>query len=154
MDEIYIGVGEEKIFDSSLLKNISNSIYSILQNLNPEVWNKYISINYGCTMVPIENIKFTSNYKIIQELNVDLSQGKIPVYWLGHDNIYASFNSIISKYNTFSPYWEKQIIKLDYVDGVYIETKQIDKTNLFVNKLIPTPFENKSVQLTNAIIYN
>jgi len=105
-------------------------------------------------MVPIENIKFTSNYKIIQELNVDLSQGKIPVYWLGHDNIYASFNSIISKYNTFSPYWEKQIIKLDYVDGVYIETKQIDKTNLFVNKLIPTPFENKSVQLTNAIIYN
>lgn len=152
MDEIYIE--GEKIFDMSLLKNISNSIYSILQNLNPDIWNKYISINYGCLMVPIEDIKFISNYKIIQEPNVNLSYGKIPVYWLGNDNIYASFNSISSKYNTFCPYWKCQIIKLDYVDGIYIETKKIDKTDLFDYKLIPTPFENKSIQLTNAIIYN
>lgn len=121
MEKIYIE--EEKIFDTSLLKNISNSIYSILQNLNSDAWNEYILINYNCSMVPIEDIKFTSNYKIIQEPNVDLSYGKIPVYWLGVDNIYASFNSITSKYNTFCPYWKKQIIKLDYVDGVYIESK-------------------------------
>lgn len=153
MDDVYIE--EDKIFDMSLLKNICNSIYSILQNLNPNIWNEYISINYGCVMVSIEDIKFSSNYKIIQESNLDLSYGKIPVYWLGDDNIYASFNSISSKYNTFCPYWEQQIIKLDYVDGVYIETKQIDNNNnSFVNKLIPTPFENKSIQLTNTIMYN
>lgn len=152
MEDVYIE--EDKIFDMSLLKNISHSIYSISQNLNPDIWNEYISINYKCTMIPIEDIKFISNYKIIQEPNVDLCYGKIPVYWLGGNNIYACFNSITSKYNTFCPYWEQQIIKLDYVDGVYIETKKIDKTDLFDNKLIPTPFENKSIQLTNTIIYN
>ena len=119
MGEVYIE--EEKILDTSLLKNISNSIYSILQNLNPDIWNEYISINFCCTMVPIEDIKFNSNYKIIQEPNIDLSYGKILVYWLGPDNIYASFNSICSKYLTFCPYCEEQIIKLDYVDGLYIE---------------------------------
>lgn len=158
MDDVYIE--DNKIFDMDLLKNISYSIYSILQNLNPDEWDEYISNKYGCTMVPIENIKFKSNYKIIQEPNVNISQGKIPVYWLGPDNIYASFNSICSKDNSFCPYWEQQIIKLDYKNGIYIETEQIDiskyknKKNSFINKLVPTPFEDKSTQLTNTIIHN
>lgn len=158
MDDVYIE--GEKIFDMGLLKDISYSIYSILQNLNPDAWNEFISNKYGCTMVPIEDIKFKSNYKIIQEPNVDFTQGKVPIYWLGSDNIYASFNSICSKNNSFSPYWEWQIIKLEYKDGYYMETNQIDinqyknKTKSFINNLIPTPFENKSIQITNAIIHN
>lgn len=158
MDDVYIE--DDKIFDMGLLKNISYSIYSILQNLNPEAWIEYIFDKCGCTMVSIDDIKFKFDYKIIQEPNVDLSQGKIPVYWLGPDNIYASFNSICSKDNSFCPYWKQQIIKIEYVDGTYVETEQIDiskyknKTNSFINNLIPTPFENKSVQLTNTIIHN
>lgn len=158
MSDVYIE--GEKIFDMGLLKEISYSIYSILQNVNSEAWNKYISNKYGCTMVPIDNIKFKSKYKIIQEPNVDFMQGKIPVYWLDSDNIYASFNLICSKDNTFSPYWEQQIIKLEYMDGYYIEKNQIDineygnKTMLFENNLLPSPFENKSIQITNTIIHN
>lgn len=151
-------IEENKIYDIGLLKNISYSIYSILQNINPEAWNKYISEKYGCTMVLLDDIKFSSNHKIIQEPNVNLSQGKISVYRLGPNDIYASFNSICSNDNTFCPYWEKKIIKLKYANGVYFETEQIDITennsSLFIDKLIPTPFENKSIQLTNAIMYN
>lgn len=158
MDDIYIE--RDKIYDMSLLKDISYSIYSILQNKNPNIWNEYISNNNKCIMVPIKNIKFKLNYKIIQEPNVDFVQGKVAVYWLGPYNIYASFNSICSKDNTFNPYWEQRIIKLEYKDGIYNETSQIDidkyknKTTSFINNLIPTPFENKSIQLTNSIIYN
>jgi len=156
MDDVYIE--GEKIFDMSLLKDISYSIYSILQNFNPDAWNEFISDKYGCDMIPIEDIKFKSNYKIIQEPNVDFTQGKVPIYWLGPDNIYASFNSICSKDNSFSPYWKQIIIKLEYKDGYYIEINQIDinqcKNKLFINKLISTPFENKSIQITNAIIHN
>lgn len=158
MYDVYIE--GEKIFDMGLLKDISYSIYSILQNLNPDAWNEFISNKYGCTMVPIGDIKFKSKCKIIQEPNVDFTQGKVPIYWLGPDNIYASFNLICSKDNSFSPYWKWQIIKLEYKDGYYIETSQVDiskyknKTTSFVNNLIPTPFENKSIQITNVIIHN
>lgn len=158
MDDVYIE--DEKIYDMVLLKNISYSIYSILQNFNPDVWSEYISNKYGCIMVPIKDIKFASSYKIIQEPNVNLSQGNVPIYWLGTDNIYASFNSICSEDNSFSPYWEQKIIKLKYVNGVYIETEQINiieyenKKTSFINNLISTPFENKSMQITNTIIHN
>lgn len=156
MDNVYIE--EEKIFDMGLLKDISYSVYSILQNLNSDAWNEFISNKYGCNMVPIEDIKFKLNYKIIQEPNVDFVQGKVPIYWSGPDNIYASFNSICCEDNSFSPYWEWQIIKVEYKDGYYIETDQIDinkyKTKSFINNLIPTPFENKSIQITNDMIHN
>lgn len=162
MDDIYIE-GKD-IFDIGLLKNISYSIYSILQNLNSNAWNEFISNKYGCSMIPITNIKFASNYKIIQEPNVDFVQDKVPIYWFDIDNIYTSFNSICSKDNTFSPYYEFKIIKLEYKNGYYIETKQIDidtdtyknndKIKLFIKNLIPTPYENKSKQITNTIIYN
>ena len=164
MDNVYIE-GEE-IFDMCLLKNISYCIYSILQNLNPNAWNEFIFDTYGCLMVPIENIKFKFNYKIIQEPNVNLSQGKVPVYYVNSDNIYASFNSIYSTTNDnlFSPYWKEQIIKLEYKDGLYIEIEQIEqieqidinkyKTKLFINNLIPTPFENNSIKITNMILHN
>lgn len=162
VNDIYIENGE--IFDMSLLKNISCSIYSILQNLNPDAWNDYILDKYNCIMVETKDIKFSSNYKIIQDPNVNISQGKIPVYWLDSDNIYACFNSICSNDVSFSPYWNQQIIKLEYIDGVYIEIKHIDikeyeyknknKNMMSINKMFPTPFENISIQLTNTIIHN
>ena len=156
MNDVYIDKNE--IFDMSLLKNICCSIYSILQNLNHDAWNKFITDKYKCTMVSIEDIKFNLDYKIIQEPNVDFMQGKVPIYWLGPNNIYTSFNSICSKDNSFSPYYEQQIIKLEHKDGIYIEKNQmnIDKNKYisFIDKLIPTPFENKAIQITNAIIHN
>ena len=172
MNDIYIG--ENKIYDIGLLKGISYSIYSILQNLNPEAWAGHVLEKYGCTMVSSSDIKFSYGYKIIPEPNVNLSQGKITVYNLGEDNIYASFNSICSNDNTFSPYWDQKIIKLEYANGVYFETGLMDVEenkilsshsspsshsshslpSLLIDKLIPTPFENISIQLTNGIIYN
>ena len=68
MVDVYIE--DNRIFVMDLLKNI---FYSILQNLNPDKCVEYISNKYDCTMVTIENIKFKSDYKIIQEPNVNIS---------------------------------------------------------------------------------
>jgi hypothetical protein len=86
----------------------------------------------------------------------------IIVYWLDSNNIYGTFNSVYSTDNTFSPYWEQKIIKLDYLsdNNTYKEIEFInveqynEKIKNFLTNIITNPFNYKSTQITNSIIYN
>ncbi len=159
-NDIYIG--ENEIYDMELLKNISKSIYSILQNLNQEAWNEFVVDKFGCSIIPVSNIVFKNNYTLLREPNVEYMQDKIIVYWLDSDNIYGTFNSICSYDNSFSPYWEQKIIHLSYnhKNNTYTEIDSLDierykkKTKSFIDKIIQNPFDYKSTQITNSIIHN
>lgn len=123
MDKIYID--NNNIYDLELLKNISKSIYFIIQNLNLVIWNELILNKYYCIMVSTFNIKFKYNYKFIKLLNNDYAIDKIPLYLYDEDNIYVCFNTICSEDNLFCPYWKCEIIKLEFKEGFYYETEKI-----------------------------
>lgn len=159
---------ENKIYDYILLKKLTISIYSILQNLNKNTWEDYICSKFHCQLVPLENITFINQYKILREFNNDFMQNNIVVYWMDSNNIYCSFNEIYSKDNTFSPYWEQKIIKLLYSssNSTYTEIETINyidfykgnlqtsNTNQYYQKIVSNPFYYKSNQITNTILYN
>lgn len=120
---------ENEIYDIELLKNISKSIYSILQNLNQEAWNEFVIDKFGCSIIPLSNIVFKNKYTLLREPNVEYMHDKIIVYWLDSEHIYGTFNSICSYDNSFSPYWEQKIICLSYnhKNNIYTE---IDSLNI------------------------
>ena len=157
-NDIYIE--ENEIYDIKLLKNISKSVYSILQNLNQEAWNELIIDKFGCLIIPISNIVFKNKYNLLRVSNVQYIQDKIIVYWLDSEHIYGTFNSICSYDNSFSPYWEQKIIHLSYnnQNNTYIEIDSLDiekyKTKPFIKNIISNPFDYKSIQITNSIINN
>lgn len=159
-NDVYIE--ENKIYDIKLLKNISKSIYSILQNLNQEAWNEFIVDKFGCLIIPLTNIIFKNKYTLLREPNVEYMHDKIIVYWLDSEHIYGTFNSICSYEDSFSPYWEQKIIHLSYnhKNNTYTEIDSLNverykkKTKSFVNSIIPNPFDYKSIQITNSIIHN
>lgn len=141
------------IYDIGLLKNISNSIYSILQNSNKAIWNEFIIKKFNCFIIPIENIIFKNKYKFLREPNIDYLQDKIIVYWLDSEHIYGTFNSICSSDISFSPYWEKKIISLSYNEqnNTYCE---IDSLDFDICNIITNPFEYETNLITNTIITN
>jgi hypothetical protein len=160
VENIYINNNE--IYDIELLKSISKCIYYILQNLNQNAWIEFITSKFNCNIVPISNIIFKNNYNILQEPNIECMYDNIIVYWLDSNNIYGTFNSVYSTDNTFSPYWEQKIIKLDYLsdNNTYKEIEFInveqynEKIKNFLTNIITNPFNYKSTQITNSIIYN
>jgi hypothetical protein len=162
VDDVYID-GEE-IFDIKLLKNISRCIYSILQNSNPDEWIDFIMKKFDCGFIPLSDIVFKNKYNFLREPNVNFIQDKITIYSINSldpDNFYGTFNSISSIDNTFSPYWEQKIIKLSYSykNNTYIEIDLSDKDKFniekkfFIEKIVSNPFEHKSNQITDGIIY-
>ncbi len=162
VEDVYI-LGEV-IYDFKLLKNISKCVYSILQNLNKDEWEEFITRKFNCQIVPITNIVFKNKYNILQEPNVECMYSNIIVYWLDSNNIYGTFNSICSHDNSFSPYWEQKIIKLTYSgeNNIYTEIECVNtdidsyknKTKPFISNIISNPFDYKSTQITNSIIHN
>ena len=160
MENVYFDENENEIYDMELLKNISKCIYSILQNLNKNTCKDFIISKFNCKIVHLSNITFKNKYIFLQEPNVTCIQDKIIIYWLDSNNIYGTFNSIYSKDNSFSPYWEQKIIKLSYCNENMIYT-EIDlstieiykmKEKTFINNIIANPFDYKSNQLTNIIM--
>lgn len=124
MDNILII--DNEIFDKELLNDISVSIDYILLNTNIDLWKKFINNKYNCVMIPFDDIKLKYNYKILKEPNIDYLNYKLPVYTIG-ENIYTTFNSIISSDISFCPYWEKKIIQLEFENNIYIEKVHIKK---------------------------
>jgi hypothetical protein len=124
-----------------------------------DAWSEYISEKYGCEFIPISNIIFKNSYNILKEPDINLFQDRLTVYYIDSNNIYCSFNVVCSKDESFSPYWEKKIIKLEYLveENLYVETEQFDvkkyKDESFILNLISNPFVHKSNQITNTIIY-
>lgn len=159
-NDVYIEGNE--IYDIELLKKLSKSIYSILQNLNQEAWNELIINKFGCSIIPISNIVFKNKYNFLRESNVECIQDKMIVYWLDSEHIYGTFNSICSYDNSFSPYWEQKIIRLSYnhQNNTYTELDSLDiekyktKSKSFIKNIITNPFDYKSIQITNSIIHN
>lgn len=159
-NDVYIEGNE--IYDIELLKNLSKSIYSILQNLNQEAWNELIINKFGCSIIPISNIVFKNKYNFLRESNVEYIQDKIIIYWLDSEHIYGTFNSICSYDYSFSPYWEQKIIRLSYnhQNNTYTEIDSLDiekyktKSKSFIKNIITNPFNYKSIQITNSIIHN
>ena len=159
-NDIYIK--ENKIYDIQLLKNISISIYSILQNLNKEAWNEFIVKKFNCLIIPISDIIFKNKYNLLRESNIEFIQNKIVIYWFDSGHIYGTFNLICSSDNSFSPYWEQKIISLSYnkENNTYTEFDSLDiekykiKNKSFIKNIITNPFNYESIQITNSIIDN
>jgi len=119
VSQVYIS--NNKIYDMGFLKQLSESIYNILQYLNFDDWEDFISKKYNCVYIDLDNIKFKHDYIIFKNPNTFAITGnKIPLYWINRDNkIYGVFNSIFSNLS-FSPYYETKVIELEYFNGFYL----------------------------------
>lgn len=150
-NDIYIE--GNKIYDLKLLKNISKSIYSILQNLNQKAWGEFVIDKFNCLIIPQSNIVFKNKYNFLRESNIEYIYDKIIVYWLDSKHIYGTFNIICSNDNSFSPYWEQKIVHLSYnhQNNTYTEIDEY-KTKSVINNMISNPFDYISTQITNTII--
>lgn len=157
MSELYMK--NNTIYDLELIKNLSNCVYSILSNLNVEDWEEFVMDKYNCSFIPKSNIELKNPYIFLQNPNINYIKDKIPIYYLDSNNIYTSFYSISSGTNSFSPYWEQKIIKLNYLPekNIYMEIDSLDisrykmKQKSFINNLYPNPFNDKIIKLTNVL---
>jgi hypothetical protein len=168
VENIYIN--GDKIYDLELLKKLGESMYYIIQFLNFDYWQEFICEKYQCSFVDKSLIKFTNKYNILKEPNTSFINDKITIYWLYSGEIYTIINSIYSE-DSFSPYWEKKIIKLKYSNGEYTEIsddkKEEDSTdtntntntknnnkNMFKFNFCSNPFVKKAKQMTDCTIHN
>lgn len=160
--DVYIS--KDKIFDLELLKKLGEAMYYIVQFLNFDYWEGLICEKYFCSFIDKSQINFKNKYKILQEPNTSFIHDKITIYWLYSGEIYALINTICSNLS-FSPYWEKKVIKLKYSNGQYTEELEIDKeqiknTENNCNKFKysfnaeTNPFVHKAKQMTNCSIYS
>lgn len=150
IDDIYFD--GDKIYDLELLKKLGESVYYIVQFFNLDYWEEDICEKYNCSFIDKSLINFQNQYIILKEPNTSFLHDKITVYRLYSGEIYAIINSIYSNIS-FSPYWEKKIINLSYLDGQYIEILD-DISNSNVLKLEQNPFISKVKHITNCVIHN
>ena len=161
VNDVYIK--DYKIFDLELLKKLGEAIYYVVQFLNFKYWKEYICDKYLCCFVDKSLVHFKNQYKILKESNTSFIHDKLTVYWLYTGEIYTVINSICSNLS-FSPYWEKKVIKLNYSNAQYTEVleeeiKNIENNNKH-NKIInwsskadTNPFVIKAKQMTDCVIH-
>ena len=157
----------DKIYDLELLKKLGESMYYIIQYTNLDYWEEDICEKYNCSFVDKSLINFKNPYIILKEPNTSFLDDAITIYRLHSGEIYAIINSIYSNIS-FSPYWEKKIIKLNYSNGQYTEISNdivqftdnnIDDINCSKNNMHKfnyhsNPFVSKAKQITECIIHN
>lgn len=152
ISEIYFK--NDKMFDIELLKKLCKSLCHIIQFYNLDSWKEYICDKYLCNFVDKSIIKFNKINNIIKDPNTSFINDKITIYWLLSGEIYASVNIIYSDKH-FSPYWDKKIIKLKYISGLYFEIPEennIDDESL--KNFDPNPFISKASQMVDCLIHN
>lgn len=152
--DIYIK--DDIIYDLELSKKLTEVMYYVIQFLNFENWEEYICDKYCCCFVDKSLVHFKNQYKILKEPNTSFIQDKITIYWLYSGEIYAIINSICSNLS-FSPYWEKKIIKLNYLNGQYSEILEENNNNSYNSNWFlnveTNPFISKAKQMTKCLIH-